>query len=269
IRDLEIRKQDNADFFNDQANLQLIKDFLKCMLDIRKFITDVSRLGSFGNYFQAGNIVQKYKDLSGRFDGYMASLNFAVSKATYKSVQNISHNFGNVDLEFELKSIKEDLAEMKKFMFDMSDGRTGPDENTFTDIKRIRELNVRYQREQRKGTETSIEPATFLKLDEYEPKYESEPRSKTIHCRWSNALLLECAFKEIPQIDEQSEKEIGQQVAILKELKNSEYIIRFYGIAKSSDGSKCYLVTDWMENGTLQEYYKTHTLDWNKKFEFY
>ncbi|CAG8843320.1 34505_t:CDS:2, partial [Racocetra persica] len=170
-----IRKQDLSDFFAEQANLQLIKDFLKCMLDIRKFITDVSQLSSFGNFFQAGNIVQKYKDLSGRFDGYMASLNFAVSKSTYKSVQNISYDFGSADLEFELKSIKEDLTEMKKFMFDMSDGKTGPDENTFTDIKRIRELNVRYQREQRKNTETSIKPIPFLNLDDYEPRFDIEP----------------------------------------------------------------------------------------------
>ncbi|CAG8440969.1 10274_t:CDS:2 [Cetraspora pellucida] len=272
VKDLEIRKQDSADFFMEQANLQLIKDFLKCMLDVRKFITDVSQLGSFGNFFQAGNIVQKYKDLSSRFDGYMTSLNLAINKATYSYVQNINHNIEELrkfDLEVELKSIKSDLVEMKKFMFDMADGKTGSDETTFTDIKRIRELNSRYQREQRKGTEITIEPANFLKLDDYEPKYESEPRGKTIHCRWNGTFLLEYAFKEIPQIsDEQTEKEIGQQVAILKELKNSEHIIKFYGIAKSSDALKFYLVTEWMENGTLQEYYKKFTLSWTQKFEF-
>ncbi|CAG8533070.1 13000_t:CDS:2 [Gigaspora margarita] len=58
-----------------------------------------------------------------------------------------------------------------------------------------------------------------------------------------------------------------QQVAILKELKDSEHITRFYGIAVA-DELKFYLVTEWMENGNLRDYYKNHKLDWNKRFEF-
>ncbi|CAG8511752.1 35925_t:CDS:2 [Racocetra persica] len=111
------------------------------MLDIRKFIIDVFQLGSF---FQAGNIAQKFKNLSSRFDAYIASLNSAISKVIYKSVQNIS-KFENVDkaIEFELKSIKEDLAEIKK--------------------------------EQHKGTVTSIDLTPFLNSDNYKPKYDIEP----------------------------------------------------------------------------------------------
>ncbi|CAG8799024.1 21743_t:CDS:1, partial [Racocetra persica] len=99
-------------------------------------------------------------------------------------------------------------------------------------------------------TEISIEPVTLINLDDYDfvPKDESELRGKSIHCRRNNTSLLEYAFKQIPQINEPIEKEISQQVAILKELSNSEHIIRFYGIAKSSDGFKYYLVTEWMEN---------------------
>ncbi|CAG8850586.1 16356_t:CDS:1, partial [Racocetra persica] len=97
---LEIRKQENLEFFVEQTNLQLIKDFLKCMLDVRKLITDVSQLGSLGSLFQADNIVQKYNDLSNRFDGYMASLDLVMNKSTKK--------------EYEIKVIRTDLAEMKK-----------------------------------------------------------------------------------------------------------------------------------------------------------
>ncbi|CAG8545725.1 12551_t:CDS:2 [Cetraspora pellucida] len=48
IKNLEIRRQDCLEFFVEQTNLQLIKDFIKCMLDVRKFITNVSQSGSFG-----------------------------------------------------------------------------------------------------------------------------------------------------------------------------------------------------------------------------
>ena len=44
-------------------------------------------------------------------------------------------------------------------------------------------------------------------------------------------------------------------IYILKLLKNSDHIIRFYGVAK--EDSKYYLVTEWMEYGNLHEYYTT------------
>ncbi|KAF0332982.1 kinase-like protein, partial [Gigaspora margarita] len=53
MRDLEIRKQDNQAFFMESTNLQLIKDFVKCMFDIKKFVADVSQLGSFGTFFNS------------------------------------------------------------------------------------------------------------------------------------------------------------------------------------------------------------------------
>ncbi|PKC17380.1 kinase-like protein, partial [Rhizophagus irregularis] len=47
-----------------------------------------------------------------------------------------------------------------------------------------------------------------------------------------------------------------RQVNILKELKNSDHIIRFYGVAK--EDKKYYLVTEWMEYGNLHEYYTNY-----------
>ncbi|CAG8763406.1 22201_t:CDS:2, partial [Gigaspora rosea] len=80
IRDLEIRKQDNQEFFMESTNLQLIKDFVKCMLDIIKFVPKVSQLGTFGIFLDSANIVQTYKDLLNIFDGYLTSLNIAINK---------------------------------------------------------------------------------------------------------------------------------------------------------------------------------------------
>ncbi|CAG8578889.1 16972_t:CDS:2, partial [Gigaspora rosea] len=313
IKDLEIRKQDNQEFFKEGANLQLIKDFVKCMLDIRKFVADVSQLGSFGTFFNSNNIIQKYKDLSNRFDGYLSSLNFAMNRDVILYLQRISVDTNDLktqngelkaqsdksiqhlenlnkdaeelkaqsdktiqhleetkrhesEMQYQIQIIRADLLEMRKFMSEMSDSK---EKNTLTNIKRIRDLNVSYQRNLRKGTEVSIEERSFLKLDDYEPRFDILPRGKTIHCRWNNIFLLHYAFKEIPQITDDQKKDLSQQVAILKELKDSEHIIRFYGIAETTtDATKLYLVTEWMENGNLREYYKSHKLDWSKRFEF-
>jgi len=53
--------------------------------------------------------------------------------------------------------------------------------------------------------------------------------------------------------NEKTQIEIRRQVNILKELKNSDHIIRFFGV--SQEDSKYYLVTEWMEHGNLHEYY--------------
>ncbi|CAG8735165.1 18733_t:CDS:10, partial [Dentiscutata erythropus] len=240
IRNLEIRKQDNVEFFREASNLQLVKDFVKCMLDIRKFVADISQLSTS---FNSTNVVQKYKDLSSRFGGYMSSLKVAL---TIQCLQGINNNAEKLkehgldsknDLELQYQ-IKVNLAEIKKFMHDIS------------------------------GTEISIDPQSFLNLDDYELKLNCSPRGKTIHCRWNRGTLLEYAFKEIPHITDDQKEDLSQQVAILKELKESEHIVRFYGIAVYSYELKYYLVTEWMENGNLREYYKNHKLDWNKKSEF-
>src|SRR5947207_546840 len=53
--------------------------------------------------------------------------------------------------------------------------------------------------------------------------------------------------------NEETQIEIRGQVNILKELKNSDHIIRFFGVSRKD--SKYYLVTEWMENGNLHDYY--------------
>ncbi|KAF0457465.1 kinase-like protein [Gigaspora margarita] len=259
MRDLEIRKQDNQEFFMESTNLQLIKDFVKCMFDIKKFVADVSQLGSFGTFFNSNIIIQKYKDLSNRVDGYLISLNVAINKETIRNESqsfindnkddNISETINSLneetlssedlELQHEIEDIKEGLLEMKKLMNDMSN--------------RI---------------EISIVPQSILKLDDYEPKSDYPRRGKSIHCRWSRTSLSNYAFKQTYPLTNDEINDLSQQIAILKGLEDSEHIVRFYGIVWSSDEINSYLVTEWMEKGNLRGYYKNHKLDWNKKFEF-
>jgi serine/threonine protein kinase len=58
--------------------------------------------------------------------------------------------------------------------------------------------------------------------------------------------------------------DILSQVVILKKLKESQYILQFYGIAQ--DANAMYMVTEWCEYGNLQEYYQDYgPLDWHVK----
>ncbi|CAG8840780.1 19189_t:CDS:2, partial [Gigaspora margarita] len=269
MRDLEIRKQDNQEFFMESTNLQLIKDFVKCMLDIREFVAEVSQLGTFDISFNSANIVQKYKDLLNRFDGYLISLNVAINKG---AIRNESQSFINdnkddnigetinslneetlssedLELQYEIEAIKKGLLEMNKFMNDMSNSKPDSEKITFSSIKQIRDLSVNYQRNLRKGREISMVSQSILKLDDYEPRFDYPCRGRFIHCRRSRASLSNYAFKEFKEIyllDDEI-NDLCQQVAILKELEKSEYIVRFYGIAVADDETKSFLVTEWME----------------------
>ncbi|CAG8818728.1 27561_t:CDS:10, partial [Gigaspora margarita] len=178
---------------------------------------------------------------------------------TINSLNEETLSSEDLELQYEIEAILKNLLEMQKYMKNMSMSNPGSEKNTLTTIKRIRDL--------RKRNEISIDAQSFLNLDEYEPKFDYPQRGKSIHRRWSNIFLLDYAFKEISQITNDQINNLNQQIAILKGLENSEYIVRFYGIALSPD-KKCYLVTEWMENGNLREYYKKYKLDWNKKFEY-
>src|SRR5436305_3564278 len=106
----------------------------------------------------------------------------------------------------------------------------------------------------------------FVSIEEKEPLLDGSQYHKTNVCpskRIEKRILLNnnydgFCFKEFSSnayaypLDE-SQIEIRRQVNILKELKNSDNIIRFFGVAK--EDYKYYLVTEWMEHGNLYEYY--------------
>ncbi|CAG8538650.1 2970_t:CDS:2 [Ambispora leptoticha] len=64
------------------------------------------------------------------------------------------------------------------------------------------------------------------------------------------------------------EPESNIQVTILKKLCESPNIIQFYGLA--NEGTKKYLVTEWVQYGNLREFYTQHPnlFDWKRKIEF-
>src|SRR3989337_4602876 len=83
---------------------------------------------------------------------------------------------------------------------------------------------------------------------------------------FSITTILEQANDEQTQI--QTQIEIRRQVSILKELKNSDHITRFFGVAQ--EDSKFYLVTEWMIYGNLHKYYTNFRdhMNWETKIQY-
>ncbi|PKC60139.1 kinase-like protein [Rhizophagus irregularis] len=99
-------------------------------------------------------------------------------------------------------------------------------------------------------------------------------RSKKIEKRTAFNGCSEYCFKEVSNNSSSSlnysntQIEIRRQVNILKELKNSNHIIKFFGVAQ--ENSKFYLVTEWMDFGNLYEYYTNYreNMNWKTKIRF-
>ncbi|CAG8459291.1 19743_t:CDS:2 [Rhizophagus irregularis] len=77
VEDLDMRKTENVNFFSKKENLDLFKDFIKCMQRIKSFIGDVSQLNRLKKYFFANNIEETFTKLINEFEGYMNSLKFS------------------------------------------------------------------------------------------------------------------------------------------------------------------------------------------------
>ncbi|RIB10205.1 hypothetical protein C2G38_2106677 [Gigaspora rosea] len=121
IKDLEIRKYDNVEFFTKPSNLKLIEDFLNCILDIKEFITDISQLGASINFSQTREITQRYKELSTKFNEYMTSLNFVISYQYYQNMIQFLQktNKSTEDLKKHIDKIRKDNEDSKKLYLEL------------------------------------------------------------------------------------------------------------------------------------------------------
>ena len=76
VRDLNIRKTENEEFFSKEENLILFKGFIGCMKKIKSFIRDVSQLSKLKKYFFASRIDEDFADIVKEFDGYLNYFTF-------------------------------------------------------------------------------------------------------------------------------------------------------------------------------------------------
>ncbi|GBC04289.1 hypothetical protein RclHR1_00560016 [Rhizophagus clarus] len=248
VRDLDMRKTENKEFFSKKENLNLFKEFIQCMKKIRNFVASVSQLNKLKKYFYAKKIEEELNDLVIEFDGYMNSLNFSFGVQSREDFAIVKS---------ELKGIKEILLS-----YGVSDDKKSQ-QNFLDRMNSITKKNKIFQKQEQNTSEVQVnEPL----LDDEFYKINICP-SKRIEKRISHKNYEEHCFKEFSnntsasssadQSNQSNNKEtqieIRRQVNILKLLKDSKHIVRFYGVAQ--EDKKYYLVTEWMEYGNLHEYY--------------
>jgi hypothetical protein len=262
VEDLDMRKTENVNFFSRKENFDLFKDFIKCMQRIKSFIGDVSQLNRLKKYFFANNIEETFTRLINEFEGYMNSLNFSFA----------------VQSRNELMVIKNEIRQLTELLINIHgvpDTKQSKEE-FFKGIGIVTKKNKDFRKQNYSQNQSEF----INSVEEIEPLLEGQfqksdiIRSKKIEKRTAFNDCSEYCFKEFSNNSSSSSNysntqiEIRRQVNILKELKNSNHIIKFFGVAQ--ENSKFYLVTEWMEFGNLHEYYTAYreNMNWRTKVRF-
>ncbi|CAB4388340.1 unnamed protein product [Rhizophagus irregularis] len=265
VRNLDMRKTENRGFFSKKGNLQLFKEFIKCMEKIKKFVDNVSQLNKLKKYFYAKKIEEELNELVKEFNGYMSSLNFSI---------NVQFN----DNFAAAKSDLEGIMEILSHIWGVSDDKQSQ-QNILDDLYSIMKKTKNFQKQVKQNTS---------EMEENEPLLDGNKFSKTKFCpskriqkRISYVNWEEYCFKEFSnntftsssgQSNQSNNKEIQieirREVNILKLLKNFKHIVSFYGVAQ--EDTKYYLVTEWMKFGNLHEFYTNFkdNIDLKTKIKF-
>jgi hypothetical protein len=257
VRDLDIRKTENAEFFSKKENLKLFKEFVECMGKIKKFVSRVSKLHKLIRNFAACNIEQDFNDLILEFDGYMRSLNFTFVVQSRNEISIMRNKIRQIKDMFLIDyGVSDDKQSLLEF---------------FNRMNQLTMKNINYQTLTRSVIEDSSEVEANEPLLDGKEYQKSYIHTKKIEKRTLFRRCEEYCFKEFTNYNHtpcQIQIDIRRQVNILKELKDSDHIIRFYGVAE--EDSKYYLVTEWMEYGNLHEYYTNYRelIDWKTKIKF-
>ncbi|RIA96766.1 kinase-like domain-containing protein [Glomus cerebriforme] len=236
---LKIRKLENEDVLKSQEYYRNFQKLVIVISKIKDFIEKVSQIKGLRKFLAANSIEEQFHKLTEEFDGLMRVLNLTLD------VQN------QIQMEEDQKVLKSDINEMTKYLHTIEGGIV----NNLIDITQLNkslEINVF------RDADNVLKPAT-IKIEELHDPPEVVKRGTKVHKKIR--MGEEVAIKEILGNDE---KQLMNEVAILKKLKESQHIVQFYGIAK--DAIAMYMVTEWCEYGNLREYYQGYgPLDWHRK----
>ncbi|CAG8666644.1 14004_t:CDS:2 [Cetraspora pellucida] len=256
VRNLDIRRDDNRQFFTER-NYIIFRKFIGVIKRIKNFANEISQITGLRKYLQAKSISQTFNELTTDFDGYMRSLSFSIT------IEN------QIQAEKDRQVLKEDTEALKQFLDKIDGGITDMDHKINIVIEEVYALKSTFERQQKAHHDqcpiTEIVADELLKAEDYFPP--ETVRGKVVK-RTRRADMVKLAFKEVSvqRLPHDMRDNIHAQVTILKRIRDSQEITRFFGLAKEND--LLYLVTEWAEFGNLKEYYTKYQVDLDLKLNF-
>ncbi|CAG8447050.1 2405_t:CDS:2 [Diversispora eburnea] len=250
INNLKIRRLENEDLFKSKDFYINFQKLTKLIDRIKKFIGEVSQIKGLSKFLSAKTIEGEFQELTTEFDGLMRVMNFTMAIQT------------QIQMDEDRELVKRDISEMKMYLKEIEGGIVDGMSEINSKLEDITQLNLAWQKNLLNGDEDILKSATIKLTELQEPPFPVKRGDKV----YKKIRIGEevCIKEKILKEDEKKYlNDIISQVAILKKLKESTYILKFYGIAQ--DANAMYMVTEWCELGNLQEYYQQYNLEWGEK----
>ncbi|CAG8510077.1 15186_t:CDS:2, partial [Cetraspora pellucida] len=225
VRNLDIRRDDNRLFFTER-NYIIFRKFIGVIKRIKNFANEISQITGLRKYLQAKSISQTFNELTTDFDGYMRSLSFSIT------IEN------QIQAEKDRQVLKEDTEALKQFLDKIDGGITDMDHKINIVIEEVYALKSTFERQQKAHHDqcpiTEIVADELLKAEDYFPP--ETVRGKVVK-RTRRADMVKLAFKEVSvqRLPYDMRDNIHAQVTILKRIRDSQEITRFFGLAKEND----------------------------------
>ncbi|CAG8507878.1 8906_t:CDS:2 [Funneliformis mosseae] len=187
----------------------------------------------------------KFTNLTDEFDGLMRVLNFTMA------VQN------QIQMEEDHKVLISD------YLKTIEGGIVNDLKEINASLDDITQLNIAWQKRVLQEDNNVLESAT-IKMTEIHDPHETVKRGTKVYKKIRMGEDIAIKEKILGDDEKKLMNDILSQVVILKKLKESQYILQFYGIAQ--DANAIYMVTEWCDYGNLQEFYQDYgPLDWHEK----
>ncbi|CAG8498368.1 11053_t:CDS:2 [Diversispora eburnea] len=240
----------------NKDNYKTFLRFITVLENIRDFIKNVSSLQGYKRIFTSTNIKEKFEKLISDFESSMNDLHFTLS------INNEEQR------KIDQEGLEDDIVNMQKFL-EKIEGNILDQNNAINTV--LHEVKILKDRlDDPKGN-----PDRNIRANEINATELSDPPhgksddirgTKEPHVvkRIYKTNEVACKFKEIPDNADEPLR-IRTQLAILGKLRDSPYIVNFFGLSKIE--GKRVMVFEWAEFGTLRELYQSKDIAWCAKVQ--
>ncbi|CAG8771456.1 17937_t:CDS:2 [Gigaspora margarita] len=229
IKTLERRRTMNEEKFKDLEYYKSFMRFIDILEKIKLFIDEVSNLQGFNKFFNATVTKNKFKSLINEFEVTMQELHFTmyVSNEEQRLIDQKKKIEGNiVDNENTLNTVLQEVRIIKKQM-------------ETPNVKKFRVNSI---------SPNELSDPIFCNTNRIKGKMDPYILKKVY-----KGQDVICKPTNIVQDDTEDSQRTQAELAILRKLRDSPNILKFYGISKV-DGDQV-MVFEYVELGTLKELY--------------
>jgi len=264
--------QTREDLFTSK-NYSSLQRLVQVLQKMKKYIKEITQYNTVQKFLGAKLIENQFKELCKEYDSSISLLNFTLTvgfnfnkeiedkilkedvnelikfqEALRESMDNVGEKVNDVDVKVD---------DMSKKVVEANDKMNSVNDKMNSVVEIVSEMSITMESliNDKKGPNQikidNIFQESLLPFDDF--REDNDIRSEKLRKYTHIKRIEEVAFKTV---DEKHYNQVKNQVTILKQLKDCQNIIHFYGL--TSDGRKYYLVTEWAENKNLREYISLH-----------